>query len=239
MRTGEVPSALRFLLAAVLAAACAAAQATPSPLAPGFEPLPGFPSQGMRALTDASTSGVLRVRFENADCFPGKTVRTYPAVFLVAGSPKQAPAVRITKGHYYYVRDGRIVAEAGGVPAAGDTAASKLNTVRVTPLGIYRQYQVYGLAVYPEQAAAYADCTTGYWMLDFIEADIDLGAPPTCGAEQAQRAAQFAGFGTETLLNPGIDSSYLQTTTTEEFAGPRQWVDRMNGVMALSSFLLR
>jgi hypothetical protein len=232
LRRHRTGSLVRAALAAASLAACAPAPATPSSLAPEFQPLPDFPSQGLRVRTDASTSGVLRVRFDNTDLYPRVSPRTYPATYIVAGAPKQTPAIRVTACRFYYVRNGRIVAETGEMPAAGENATAKLNAVRITPLGLFRQYQTYSLALYPEQACSYAGSTTGYWLLDFLEADMDLGAPPAGDPGQERRARLFEGFGAETLLNPNIDASYLQTTTSEDWGAARRWAERVNSAAA-------
>jgi hypothetical protein len=222
------------LLAAAAIALCGSpAGATDSPAPLPLQVVgagaPDFPSQDVRVATDGATSGVLRVRFENLSQATRPAPRTWPAVFMIAGATGKQPNVTITRGHYYYVENGRITAETSVIPSTVDGPAPP-QWFRITAAGRFRNHQVYGLSLTREVAATRNLGTAGYWMLDWADTEIDLGPPPTTAASTTD---SFDPMVSPNLLNPQIDGAYLLPPEKPERWEPqREWAARVNTALA-------
>lgn len=221
----------RFVRGALLAAAALAVCATPAAARAGdaaanFPAAADFPSQDVRVSTDGSTSGVLRVRFENLSRVLRAQPLQWPATFMLAGVPSQTPSVRVTGGRFLLVRDGRIAAESASVPVSGGTdGGAPVQLFRVSSSGQFRRHHVYGVTLNREFAAPQGH-THGYWLVDFVDAEFDIGPPPP--ATGAAPESSFDPLVSPVILNPGIDPAYLLPPPKDEWKAVRDWVDLVN-----------
>ena len=200
----------------------------PAPLQVLGEGAPDFPSQDVRVATDGATSGVLRVRFENLSLALRPAPRTWPAVFMIAGVPGKQPNVKVTQGHYYYVENGRIVAETSNIPTTQEGGAPP-QWFRITATGRFRNHQVYGLSLMREVAGARNLGTAGYWLLDWVDTEIDIGPAPTAAEPST---TSFDSMVSPNLLNPQIDAAYLlPPEKPERWTAQREWADRVNDAL--------
>ncbi|GIX45349.1 MAG: hypothetical protein KatS3mg130_1757 [Candidatus Sumerlaea sp.] len=207
-------------LLVVLLACAALAQATarPSPA--------NFPAQDVRVFREWVSSSTLRLRFEAPTIAPRQISAARSATFLIAGSPFRSPQFQVRSCHFYRVRADRVVGESYELPYANEARTQPLQILRFTDLGQFRHYHVYALhlnvaTVAPARVAGISEL----WVLDYAEVDVDLGPPVTMNLSDLERAREFARttpqFVAEEamLLNPDLDASYFQTTTSQNWSG--------------------
>ncbi len=176
------------------------------------------------------SSSTLRLRFEAPTIAPRQISAARSATFLIAGSPFRSPQFQVRSCHFYRVRADRVVGESYELPYANEARTQPLQILRFTDLGQFRHYHVYALhlnvaTVAPARVAGISEL----WVLDYAEVDVDLGPPVTMNLSDLERAREFARttpqFVAEEamLLNPDLDASYFQTTTSQNWSAIRDW----------------
>ncbi len=212
-------SVFGILLSAALAAADEPPRAVPNA---------AFPAEDVRVLTDGATSGILRIRLQNLNRGLGRESRSASAFFLVAGSANRQPTPRVTAARYLLVTEGRIAGEMRDIPPADSNSPGKINAVRVTMLGRFRQWPVYSLAWTTEAPASVPDGRASYWQADFVDIELDLGPLPAASGE-IQAAAD--PFGAELVVNPNVDPRYLSFPPSSEWDGALRWSGAVNAAL--------
>jgi hypothetical protein len=190
----------------------------------------GFPPRDVKVQRTWVTSQTLRLRFEPAPSLADKLSGGRSATYVIAASPKTPPRVTLVGGHFYRMAGNEVIGESYAPSPDVDFQGA---LTRVSNLGLYRHYQIYALNVnFAINAKPLYPTRVETWFADFVEFEIDLGAPvstpiSTVSGTQTSAAPAPTALDEALLLNPDISSAYYVTTSPRTWDEVLQWGERL------------
>lgn len=227
-----------------LAMALMAAVSIPASVSGASGQANDFLPSDIRVLAAGTNSRLLRVRFERQGPAQMPAGQPCPATasYLIAGARGRLPQVRIRAAHYFQMFGGRVTDDAYDLAFTERDHGGEFALLRVLDVGQLRQYHAYKLAL--SWAVGRSGEPAGeMWLMDYLEAEIDLGPPEDTrndGAQERREAwanariggPQLEGLG---LLNPDIDPSYYIVANPQIYSQHTGWSGLINTDMRQGS----
>jgi len=186
-----------------------------------------YPVDGLRVVREDITSGSFRLSVTNLNLAPPNENRSISKTWLIAGARGRVPTFVIESANFVLMENDKEISRSTNVPDS-----IKQNIVRLSDLGLFRQYWTYNLTL----LTATPSGQDRFWMLKDIVIKFDLGeAGSPLDGKLASRWKP--DFGEETLLgsqliNPQLDPAYYATDYNDPVDSWIAWSERVKQASA-------
>jgi len=178
-----------------------------------------YPVGNLQIQREQVTSSSFRLKLKNLDLQAEPSGRSRTQTWQIAGARGRQPQITVESANYIRVMDER------KVDASNPPASLKDNLVRVTELGLFRNWWVYGATF----TLTTADGADAQWVLTDASVIVDLGPPPPPSEGKLKKGRTFSlGEGqllSSLLINPDVNGAYLTSEYSDPVAAWEAWTE--------------